>query len=207
HGFSGLGRIAQRAHDRAVVGSSVKRLLDCNDFGVDRCLTQELHHLIERFVWVVYDDILFTYGREAIAAMLADALRKAWIVGRIFQVVARNGDNLRNLAERQRTLDDADAVACNPKLSRHEFTQAFRHAAVEFDADDRTAPTALQRGLKQTHQIFGFFLDLDVAVADDLEGARTLDLVTGEQTSDIETDHILKRNEPNAGLAIRQADI
>src|SRR5690606_6851162 len=115
--------IYQRAHDRAVVGGSVKRLLDCNDFGVDRCLTQELHHHIERFIWVVDDYILLTDGREAIASMLADALRKPWIVGRIFQVVARNGNDLRNLAERQRTLDDADAVACNPKLSRHEFTQ------------------------------------------------------------------------------------
>ena len=90
HRLAGLGRIDQRAHDRAVVRGAVERLLDRHDVRIDRRLAQELHHDVEGFVGVVDDDVLLADRREAVAAMLADALGKARIVGRELQVVARH---------------------------------------------------------------------------------------------------------------------
>ena len=49
------------------------------------CL-QELHHHVERLVGVVDDQVLLPDRGEAVAAMIADALGKARIVGHEFEV-------------------------------------------------------------------------------------------------------------------------
>ena len=104
-----LGGIDQRANDRAVVGGAVERLLDGHDLGIDRRLAQELHHHVEGFVGMVHDDVLFADRREAIAAVVADALGKAGIVGRELEVVARQRHDLGYLVDRQRSSEHADA--------------------------------------------------------------------------------------------------
>ena len=45
----------------------------------------------------------------------------------------------------------------------------------------RAAPAALERGLEQAHQVLGLFLDLDLGVADDAEGALPLHRVARKQ--------------------------
>ena len=88
HRLAGLGRLRQRADDRAVLGGPIERLLDRHHVGVARRLLQELHHHVEGFVGVVDDQVLLPDGGEAIAGMLADALGKARIVGHEFEVGA-----------------------------------------------------------------------------------------------------------------------
>ena len=149
---------------------------------------------------MVDDYVLLADRGEAIAAMVADALGKARIVRLEFEIVARNGDDLGYLADRQRPGQDADAASRNAKLAGHEFANLVRHTAVEFDADHRTAAAALQRRLEQAHQILGLFLDLDIAVADDAERAGALDLVSGEQLADEQADRLLDRDEADQAL-------
>ena len=75
--LAGLGRLDQRAHDRAVGRGAIERLLDRDDVGIARRLRQELHDHVEGFVGVVDDEVLLADGGEAIAAIVAHALGKA----------------------------------------------------------------------------------------------------------------------------------
>src|SRR5262249_15454091 len=64
-----------------------------------------------------------------------------------------------------------------------------------------------QCSLEQTHQILGFLLELDVAVADDAEAALPLYGVSGEELPDEQAGRILERDQPlPAAVRIGQAD-
>jgi hypothetical protein len=138
--------------------------------------------------------------------MVADALGKARIVWRELQVVARQRHDLRNLVDRQRAGQHADAVAGNVELARHEVAQFLRHVGIELDADHLSAAPALQRGLEEANEVLGLFLDLDIGVADDAESTRALDLVAGKEPADGERHCVLQRDEADRRLALRQAD-
>ena len=90
----------------------------------------------------------------------------------------------------------------------HEAPQLDRHRRVEFEPDHRAAPAALEHGLELAHQVFGLFLDFDVAVADDAEGALPLHRVAGEQPADEQAGRLLERDDPQRAVArrARQAD-
>ena len=77
HRLAELGRLLERAHDRAVVGGAVERPLDRHDVGVGHRLAQELHDHVEGLVGVMDDDVLLADGGEAVAVELADALGEA----------------------------------------------------------------------------------------------------------------------------------
>ncbi len=66
------------------------------------------------------------------------------------------------------------------KRALHEAAQLRRHRRLELEPDDRAAPAALEHRLELAHQILGLFLDLDLGVADDAEGALPLHRVTRE---------------------------
>ena len=83
-----------------------------------------------------------------------------------------------------------------------EFAQVVRHGARALHVNDRTAAAALEQGLEQKHQVFGFFFDFHIAVAQDAEHARARHFVTGEETVEIERDDLFQRQE-----AHRLADI
>ena len=85
-----------------------------------------------------------------------------------------------------------ELTAADRERLLHETAQLDRHLRVEFEADHLSAPAALQRGLKQPHQVLGLFLDLDVAVADDAEEALSQDLVTREQAWNEDPEHRLE---------------
>ncbi len=55
-----------------------------------------------------------------------------------------------------------------------ELAQVVRHGSLGLEADHRAAAAALQRGFEMADEILGLFLDLEVAVADDAEGALPL---------------------------------
>ena len=50
-----------------------------------------------------------------------------------------------------------------------------------FHVDDAAAAAPLEQRLEQQHQVFGFFFDFHVAVAQHAEHARAGDLVAGEE--------------------------
>ena len=128
------------------------------------------------------DDVLFADGCEAIAAMFAHTLGESRIVGHELQVGTRNVDDLGNHVQRKQAIENADAIVRYTEFGGNETAQCFRHFIIELDADHLAAAPALQRAFEQAHQVFGLFLHLDIAVADDAESARALDLVAGEQT-------------------------
>ena len=72
--------------------------------------------------------------------------------------------------------------------------QALGHAGLELEPDDPAAPAALDRGAEIEHEILGFFLDLDVAVADDPERAAAKHLIFGEQIVGLAADQRLERD-------------
>ena len=204
--LAGFGSIDQRADDRAVVRGAVQRLLDGDDIGIDGGLAQELHDDVERLVWVVDDDVLLADRREAVAAMVADAFGKTRIVGCEFQIVARHGDQFRHLVDRKQPVQHADPAGRHAEFQGDEIPQFRRYLIVEFDADHRTAPSPLQCGLEELHQIFRLFGDLDIAVADQPERPGALHLIAREELADELVDGFLDWNETDAFLAVGQPD-
>ena len=85
---------------------------------------------------------------------------------------------------------------------------AVGHAGVDLEPDDDAASALLQRRLEQAHEILGLLLDLEVAVADEAEGALPLDRVAGEELADEQHGDALERDEAGgAGLGeVGQAD-
>ena len=57
----------------------------------------------------------------------------------------------------------------------------------------------LQPNLELANQILGFFLDLDVAIADQAENAARLDLAVREEMVEEERRHALKADKPAFG--------
>ena len=208
HRLAGLGRLDQRAHDRRVLGGAVERLLDRDDVGIARRLLQELHHDVERLVGVVDDQVLLPDRGEAVAGVIADALGEARIVGHEFEVGPVDGDELRQLAERQHAVDQEHLVVGDRERALHEAAQLRRHRRLDFEPDHRAAAAALEHGLEQADQVLGLFLDFDVGIADDAERALPLDRVAREQPRNEQPGDLLERDQPHrAALGRRrQAD-
>ena len=178
-GFGGLG---QRADDRRVLGGAVERLLDRDDVRIARRLMQELHHDVERLVGMVDDQVLLPDRGEAVAAVIADALRES------ADCTAR----IRDRAGRWRASCDSSLSASMPSTRNTSSsatpsarcTKRRSSAGIAASISSRiTEPRRrrLSARLEQPHQILGLFLDFDVGVADDAERALPLHRVAGEQ--------------------------
>ena len=103
--------------------------------------------------------------------MLADALREARIERRELEVGPVLLDQPREFrhAEEAAGFRDDRVAASRPSLTT--AGPGFGHLRLELEPDDPAAAAALDRGAEIADQILGFFLDLDVAVADDPERA------------------------------------
>ena len=87
-----------------VFAGAVERPFDRHHVGVGRRLLQELQHDVERFVGVMDDDVLLADGGEAIALMLADALRKPADIGLKFEVGPVGDDQLIGIGKPDQAL-------------------------------------------------------------------------------------------------------
>ena len=76
-----------------------------------------------------------------------------------------------------------------------ELAQLLRHRRLDLEADDRAAAAALQRALEEADEILGLFLDLDVRIADDAEGALPFDRVAGEEPRDEQRHRLVEADE------------
>ena len=150
HRLSGFGRVDQRAHDRAVVRGPVERLLYRQNVRIARSLEQKLDHHVEALVGVVDDHVLFADGGKAVSGVFADAFGKSRIVRLEAQIVARRLGDLGQRIERQKAGQHGDAVFRNAEFADDEMAQLQRHFRIDLDADHRTTPAALQRGLDRS---------------------------------------------------------
>ena len=206
--LAGLGRFDQRADDRTVGRGAIERLLDRHDVGIARRLNEKLHHHVEGFVRMVDDEVLLADRGEAVAAIVAHALGEARIDRRKLQLRPVDADDLAELFEREQAVDQDDAGGDDVDVAGDECAQPLRHARVDLEADDRTAPPPFQRALEQAHQVFSLFLHFDVAVANDAEAAVAGDLVAGEKLADEGEDDLFEQDEAQrpGAARVRQLD-
>src|SRR6185312_3319910 len=151
-------------------------------------------------------EVLLPDGGKAIAVVIANALRIAWIVWHEFEIGPIEPIQLRQFVERQHAVNQKHLVIGDGEGALHETAQLNRHLRVEFEADHRSAPTAFERRLEQPHQIFGLFFDLNLGITDDPERTLPLDGVTGEQSSNELQRHLFQGDDANAAVIARQPD-
>ena len=108
---------------------------------------------------MVDDQVLLPDRRKAIAAVIADAVGITRRVGHEFEVRPIEAGELRHLVERQDAVDLEDAVVDGAERTLHEALQLRRHIGLDVEPDHQPAAAALERGLEQPHQVFGFFED------------------------------------------------
>ena len=139
--------------------------------------------------------------------LLLHPLGKPGRVGRELQLRPVDRDELRQVVERQHAFDEHDARGHDVDVAGHEGAQGFRHAGLDLEPDDRAAAAALERALVEPDEILGLLLDLDVAVANDAEGALPEHFVSGKQEPDEGDDQPVERDEARrrALRAVRQA--
>src|SRR5690606_12193887 len=188
--------VDQRTHNRTVVGGAVKRLLDRHHLRIDRGLAQKLHHRVEALIGVVDDDVLFTDCRETIATTVTNPFWKARIIRNELQIIARKRYDFRDLVDRQGGMHDRNAALRNAQLHCHKIAERLGNLVIEFNADHLPTPPPLQRAFKEANEILGLFLDLDIAVTNDTERSRTLDLIAWEELADEQLDRIFQWDEP-----------
>ncbi|MCC2653695.1 MAG: hypothetical protein K0Q60_3861 [Microvirga sp.] len=157
---------------------------------------------------MVDDDVLLADRREAVAAVLADALGEARIVRLELEVRTLQSHELRQVAQAHHTLDDEDLVRGDLRFLGHEETQVLGHGRLDLETDHTAAAALLERRLEQAHQILGLFLDLEIGIADHPEGALPLHVVAGEKPAREQHDHLLEGDEAgSAGFGeVWQAD-
>src|SRR6185437_7843020 len=164
-------------------------------------------HYVEGFVRVMDDQILLPDGGEAIAAMIADTLGIARIVGYEFEIWAVEPGELGKIVERQHAVDHEYFVVGHGQGALHETAQFRRHRGTQFQPNHRATPALLERSLIEPHQIFGLFLDFNFRVADGAEDALSLHRVAGEQSADEQRGRLLERDDADAMVAAaRQPD-
>src|SRR5258707_11872985 len=157
---------------------------------------------------MVDHEIFLTDGRETVAGVIADAFGIPRIVRHEFEIRPIQTHQLRQFVEREHAVDQENLVIGAGHRPLHEPTQLHRHGGFELESDDRSAPSALEDRLELAHQIFRLFLDLDLGIANDAEGALPLDRVTGEKAGDEKPDQLFERDRSDnrRSLGTRQAD-
>ena len=91
------------------------------------------------------------------------------------------------------------AVVADLELLHHEALQPCRHLPVDLETDDVAAAPALERGLVKRDQVLGLLLHLDVAVAQDAEGAVASRQESGKQARQEHADDGLDADEADRG--------
>ncbi len=196
-----LGRLDQRGDDRAVLAGAVERLLDGDDVGVLRRLAEELHHDVEALERVVDQDVLLADGREAVAAVIADAFRETRLERRELQLRQVGRDQLLELGQAELAVDLDHVLRLGLQALDDEAPELVGHRGLHLHPHDQAQPPALQPRLELAHQVLGLFLDLDVAVADQPEEALALHLAAGKQPVQEEDQEALQREEAAGVLA------
>ncbi len=143
------------------------------------------------------DDVLLPNRGKAVAAEIADALGKTCVVGREDQIRALVDNQLLGVVEPENAVGREHVAARGVELFHQKPAQILRHRRVDREQDHVAAPTALQRRLEVTDEILGFFLKLDLAVAQHPEHPLGDDGKPREQMVEKQPDHLLDRQKPD----------
>ena len=200
HRFARLGGIAQRADHRSLLARAVQRLLDRQHIGIAGSLAQERQHHVERFIRVVDDDVFFADRGEAIAIVFAHPFGKPRRVRLELQRGQIDVDDLGKVGDPQQAIGFADHRIVAAQFARDQAGQLGRDRAFGLEPDHPATTAAFDRAAEIADEVFGFFLDLDVAVAHHPERGRTDHLEPGEQRLAEIAQHRFQRDEPRRGL-------
>jgi hypothetical protein len=105
-------------------------------------------------------------------------------------------------------IDQKHLVVAAAERPLDECSQLGRHQCFELEPDHRSASAPLEHRLELAHQVFRLFLDFDFGVADDAEGALSLDRITRKQATDEQARGLFEGDHPRRRRAVRarQAD-
>ena len=122
---------------------------------------------------------------KAIAAVIADALREARLVGREHQVRPLVDDELLGVGKAQDAVDDEHVIVGHQlELVDDEVAQILGHRGFDLSGSRVPRRRRLSAVSNSADQVLGLFLDLDVAVAQQPESAAAVDLEAREQQVD-----------------------
>src|SRR6266481_4102148 len=97
---------------------------------------------------MVDDNILLSYGREAVAAKVTDALGKARNIRRELQIGSVVDNELAGRSKPEQPVLQENILGVDIELVDDEGKQVLGHVGVDFKANNRAAAPALQRGLE-----------------------------------------------------------
>ena len=194
HRLARLGGIDQRPDDRGLLARAIQCLLDRDDIGIGRRLLQEFDHHLERFIGVMDQYVLVANGRKTVSAMIANPLGKARAVGRELEIRPIFLDQYIEIADADQTVDPAFGGTVIQQILAQHRDHRLGKLRPQFQPDDIAAPSAFDRAAEIAHQVLGFFLDLDVAVANDPEQAAAVHHIAGEENVGKFLDHRFDRD-------------
>ena len=152
------------------------------------------------------DEVLLLDREEAIAAIIAHALREARIIGLELEIGPVDVHEFGEFVQSEHAIEHEDLIGHNVELCSDEIAHTFRHEAVELEPDDGAAATPLQRAFEQQDEIFRLFLDFEIAVTNDAEHPRAAHRITGKQRRYEHVDEHFERHEPLLAVAVGQFD-
>ena len=180
-GHSVLRRFDQSVNDGRLRPCAVERLLDRNDIGIDGGLPNKVHHHFKAFVRVMDHNVLLTDCGEDIAIVFADTFGIAGGVCVELEIgaVFRNALGQTINTDHAVGLDHGGLVHVQ-LIEQHGFGLRIK-VLFKLKLDHLAATPPLDRAAEGAHQIFGLFLDLDIAVAQNAEQAIAFNLEAGEK--------------------------
>ena len=196
NGFAVLCRLTERLNDWGVLGRAIKRLFDRHHIRVGGRLFEEPHHHVEGLVGVVEQHVLLFDRFEHVAAVVLNPFGNARRVRRPQKVRTAVEDQLFEVGHTEHTVHNHHFGFVNVQFVHDHVAQPVRRACGHLHPDDFTATTTFEGDLKFAHQIFGFFFDLKVAVAQHAERTVAFDLITREEAVDVQQKQFFERQEP-----------
>ncbi len=95
------------------------------------------------------DDVLLADRREAVAAVVADALGIAGLEGGKAEIRAVVGDELAGVLDAEDAVDDHDVLRLRLELLNDEAAQRLRRGRLDLEPHENPAAAALERGLEK----------------------------------------------------------
>src|SRR5579872_6541482 len=121
------------------MGRSVKRLFDGNDIGILGRLPQKLNNDVKALKRMMDNDVLRPNSREAIAAVITDALGKACYVRRELKILPLYENELLQVGKTHQMFDNDELGRLQPQMIGDELAQTLGHRGTALHVNDRAA--------------------------------------------------------------------
>ena len=134
--------------------------------------------------------------REHVAFEIGDPFGHARGKAGPQQVGAGVDHHLAQIGHADHAIDLDQFAVIDAQFRHHRRQQLFRRAGRIGHPHHLAAAAPFQRHLEFAHQVFGLFLDFQVAVAQDAEFEIGFQLVAGKQAFDFQQQQLFQRQEP-----------